>query len=40
MVDPFSKWVILIPLKTKESSEITYCIHEHIISIFGKPIAF
>ena len=40
MVDPFSKWIILIPLKTKESSETTHRIHEHIIFTFGKPIAF
>ena len=40
MVDPFSKWVILIPLKIKESNETTHRIYEHIISTFGKPIAF
>ena len=40
MVDPFSKWVILIPLKTKELNEITNRIHEHIISTFSKLLAF
>lgn len=37
LVDPFSKWTELIPMKTKSSIEVAEAIKLHIISRFGVP---
>ena len=37
VVDPFSKWIELFPLKTKESLEISLKFYLDVICRFGKP---
>ena len=37
MVDVFSKWVELIPMRSKESSEVAEAIRVHVIARFGCP---
>lgn len=38
MIDPFSKWVEIVPLKSKAASEVADAIRLHIISRFGVPL--
>ena len=37
MVDVFSKWVELIPMRSKESSEVAEAVRTHVIARFGCP---
>ena len=37
MVDVFSKWVELIPMRSKESSEVAEAVWTHVIALFGCP---
>jgi IS30 family transposase len=37
LVDPFSKWTELVPMKTKTSSEVAEAIRLHILARFGVP---
>lgn len=37
MVDVFSKWVELIPMRTKSSQEVAQVIQLHLIARFGIP---
>jgi Integrase core domain. len=36
-VDSFSKWIELIPMKTKSSEEVAEVLRHHIIARFGVP---
>ena len=37
MVDMFTKWVKLIPMRSKESSEVAEAVWTHVIAHFGCP---
>jgi Integrase core domain len=40
IVDYFSKWIELIPLRTKTSVEVAYALDLAILSRFGLPVEF
>ena len=37
MVDAFSKWIELVPLRSKSSQEVANALYNHIFSRFGLP---
>jgi hypothetical protein len=37
MVDVFSKWIELVPMRTKSSAEVAQAVRQHLFARFGLP---